>query len=152
MSLALSQLLASPNAALLAVLAGVLLLYAEFNLPGTILPGCLGALSLMLGLFFLSRLPLSWSALGLGLAGLVVILLAIFSQRALLLVLLGGATLACSLLHLVRTTPATKGIDLPTALFAASLFSSITVWLGRVALRARRNKQIPARILARLAE
>ena len=152
MSLALSQLLASPNAALLAVVTGILLLYAEFNLPGTVLPGCLGALSLMLGLFALSRLPLSLLALGLALVGFVFILLSIVSQRTMLSAVLGWAILTCALLHLVGPTHTTNEINLPAALLAASLFSVTTVWLGRIALRARRNKQIPARVPARPAE
>ncbi len=148
MTVLLSQLLASPDAALLAVVLGILLLYAEFNLPGTVLPGCLGVLSLMLGLFAFSRLPLSLLALGLTLAGLALLLLAIVARRAMLPAVLGWAILTCGLRSLVRPTPPHNAIDFPAALFAASLFSTSTVWLGRVALRARRNKQIPARVPA----
>ncbi len=152
MSPALAQLLASPDAALLAVVAGILLLYAEFNLPGTVLPGCLGALSLMLGLFALSRMPIQAAALVLALAGVALILLALVSTHFLLPATVGLATLTASFLHLVDGARHGTAIDLPTALLAASLFSATTVWLGRVALRARRNKQLPARASARLAE
>ena len=144
----LAHLLASPDAALLAVVAGILLLYAEFNLPGTVLLGCFGALSLMLGLFALSRMPLRPAALGLALAGLTLILLALASTHFLLPTTLGLATLATSFLHLVERSRYGTAIDLPTALVAASLFSATTVWLGRIALRARRNKHIPARVAA----
>ncbi len=149
---ALSQLLASPDAAVLAVVAGILLLYAEFNLPGTVLPGCLGALSLMLGLFALSHMPLRPAALGLALAGLALILLALVSTHFLLPGALGLATLTASFLHLVDRSRSATAVDLPTALLAASLFSAATVWLGRIALRARQNKQLPSRASARLAE
>ena len=152
MSPALTHLLATPDAALLAVVAGILLLYAEFNVPGTILPGCLGALSLMLGLFALSRMRLHPAALGLALAGFALLLLALVSTHFLLPAALSLATLTFSFLHLVDSPRYGTAIHLPTALLTASLFSLSTLWLGRIALRARRNKQLPARASARLAE
>ena len=151
-SAALFQLLASPDAALLAVVTGILLLYAEFNLPGSVLPGCLGALSLMLGLFALSRLPLRPAALALALAGFALLLGAIAAARFLFPAVGGSAALTLGFFGLVRTAPHSAAIQLRTALLAASLFSASTVWLGRVALRARRNKQIPARTSTRPAE
>ena len=145
MSPTLISLLARPDAALLAVIAGILLLYAEFNVPGAVLPGCLGALSLMLGCFALSRMSLNPAALGLALAGLALILLALPSTHFLLPALLGLAMLTLSFLHLVDRSRYGAAVDFPAALLAASLFSASTLWLGRVALRARRNKRIPAR-------
>ena len=151
MSQAIAQLLATPDAALLGVVAGILLLYAEFNLPGTVLPGSLGALSLMLGLFALSQMPLRPAALGLALAGLALTLFALVSTHFLLPSALGLATLTLSFLHLIDRSRYGTAIDLPAALLAACLFSLSTVSLGRIALRARRNKQIPLRASARLA-
>ena len=145
-------LLATPDAALLAVLAGILLLYAEFNVPGTVLPGCFGMFLLMLGLFAFSRLPLHPAFLAAALAGFALLLLAIFIPHHLLPTALGWAMLTYSLIHLVPPSRTTRGIDLPTALFAASLFSAATVWLGRIALRARRNKQLPMHAPAQRAE
>ena len=151
MSQAIAHLLATPDAALLGVVAGILLLYAEFNLPGTVLPGCFGALSLMLGLFALSQMPLRAAALGLALAGLALTLLAVISTYFLLPTILGLATLTLGFLHLVDRSRYGTAIDLPTALLAACLSSLSTVALGRIALRARRNKQMPAPASARLA-
>ena len=151
MSSALSYLLATPDAALLAVVAGILLLYTEFNVPGTVIPGCLGALSLMLGLFALSRLPLHPASLGLALAGLALILLALVSTHFLLPATFALAMFTASFLHLIDTSHSSLAIDPPAALLAAALFSVSTVWLGRIALRARRNKQLPARASAHRA-
>ncbi len=145
MSPALAPLLAKPDAALLAVITGILLLYAEFNVPGTVLPGCLGALSLMLGLFALSLVPLRPAALGLALAGLALLLLALVSTRFWLSAAVGWILLTLSFLHLIDTSRSSLAISPPAALLAASLFSGSTVWLGRIALRARRNKQLPRR-------
>jgi hypothetical protein len=46
------------NAAVLMMLAGVLLVYAEFNMPGKVIPGCLGTLLFLGGIFRISQMPL----------------------------------------------------------------------------------------------
>jgi uncharacterized protein involved in response to NO len=48
--------------------------------------------------------------------------------------------LAGSLLLLIPTKP---GIHLTTAFLVSLIFSSVTFWLGRIALQARRNKRLP---------
>jgi membrane-bound serine protease (ClpP class) len=49
-----------PNVAMLLLLAGMLGLYVEFNQPGLIVPGVLGAACLMLALIAMQVLPFSW--------------------------------------------------------------------------------------------
>jgi membrane-bound serine protease (ClpP class) len=49
-----------PNVAMLLLMAGLLGLYVEFNQPGLILPGVLGAGCLMLALIAMQVLPFSW--------------------------------------------------------------------------------------------
>lgn len=49
-----------PNVAMLLLMAGLLGLYVEFNQPGLILPGALGAACLMLALIAMQVLPFSW--------------------------------------------------------------------------------------------
>jgi membrane-bound serine protease (ClpP class) len=49
-----------PNVAMLLLLAGMLGLYVEFNQPGLIVPGVLGAGCLMLALIAMQVLPFSW--------------------------------------------------------------------------------------------
>jgi len=49
-----------PNVAMLLLLAGMLGLYVEFNQPGLILPGVLGAACLLLAMIAMQVLPFSW--------------------------------------------------------------------------------------------
>ena len=49
-----------PNVAMLLLMAGLLGLYVEFNQPGLILPGVLGAGCLILALIAMQVLPFSW--------------------------------------------------------------------------------------------
>src|SRR5215472_16597116 len=50
--------LVDPNIALLLLVGGALLIYLEFNTPGTIVPGALGTLMVLLGVFALNLLPI----------------------------------------------------------------------------------------------
>jgi membrane-bound serine protease (ClpP class) len=66
----LFNFLASPDIAVLFVMAGLLGLYIEFNQPGMIVPGVAGLLCLILAGFAFQILPFSW-------VGLVVMLLGV---------------------------------------------------------------------------
>jgi membrane-bound serine protease (ClpP class) len=50
--------LVDPNIALLFLVGGALLIYLEFNSPGTIVPGALGTLMVLLAIFALNLLPI----------------------------------------------------------------------------------------------
>lgn len=70
----LVNVLASPDIAVMLLMAGMLGLYVEFTNPGLVLPGVLGAVCLVLGAIALQILPFSWLGLllfGGGLALLV---------------------------------------------------------------------------------
>ena len=135
--MAIPSALANPDLGLILLLAGVLLIYAEFNRPGTVLLGCLGAFSFMLGVYTLGRLPLSTYAIGLTAAGALIVLVELRLPARNLLALTGTATLAVGL---ARLTP---GLHAATAVFSAVVFAVVTLWLGRIALQARRNKFTP---------
>src|SRR5690625_2333499 len=67
-----TQLLAvisNPNLALVLMMIGIYGLIFEFSNPGALYPGTLGAISLLLGLFSLSILPLDYAGLALLLLG-----------------------------------------------------------------------------------
>ncbi|MEN8185314.1 MAG: nodulation protein NfeD, partial [Myxococcota bacterium] len=57
------DVLATPDVAILLILAGIFGLYTEFSNPGLIFPGVAGAISLILGLIALQILPFSWYGL-----------------------------------------------------------------------------------------
>ena len=52
-----------PNLAVLILVMGGLLIYLEFNSPGTIIPGALGTLLLLTALFSLNLLPVRYTAI-----------------------------------------------------------------------------------------
>jgi membrane-bound serine protease (ClpP class) len=136
----LLSLLANPEIALFTLLAGILLIYFECNRPGTILPGCLGALAVMLALFSLHQLPLRPSALALLAAGLAVLLLELAIPARNLLAALGMAAIAGGLATLVQPF-APAHVHTASAIAIALGFGIPTLWLSKVALQARRNKR-----------
>jgi membrane-bound serine protease (ClpP class) len=96
----LFNFLASPDVAVLLVMAGLLGLYIEFNQPGLLLPGIFGAVCLVLAAIAFQILPFSWVGLMLILVGLGLAVAEVFvSAYGLLLVagmvcfLLGGSML-----------------------------------------------------------
>jgi membrane-bound serine protease (ClpP class) len=132
--------LAHPDLAVLLVIFGGLLIYLEFNLPGTIVPGALGTLCVLLGAFALSQLPLSHPALAALFAALVMILLeAKFSTHG-VLAAAGTLCLVFGLATLVDSPVPELRVHLSTALAAGIGFGAISFFLARIALKARRNK------------
>ena len=67
--------LVDPNIALLLLVGGALLIYLEFNAPGTIVPGALGTLMVLLAIFALNLLPIRYTAVLLLVAALVLLVL-----------------------------------------------------------------------------
>jgi len=67
--------LVNPNIALLFLVFGALLIYLEFNSPGTIVPGALGTLMVLLAIFALDLLPIRYTAVLLLVAALVLLIL-----------------------------------------------------------------------------
>ncbi len=72
------QVIGEPNVAAILLLAGMALLYFEFNQPGLILPGITGAVLLVLGLLAIQMLPFSWTGLVFGVIGVGLIVAEVF--------------------------------------------------------------------------
>jgi membrane-bound serine protease (ClpP class) len=66
----LLSVIADPSIAYLLMLAGIFGLFFEFSNPGFVLPGVVGAISLLLALFAFQMLPVNYAGLGLIIVGL----------------------------------------------------------------------------------
>ena len=67
--------LTDPNLAVLLPIVGGLLIYLEFNAPGTIVPGALGTLLVLISLFSLNLLPVRYTAVMLIVGALALLVL-----------------------------------------------------------------------------
>lgn len=74
----LFSFLASPDVAMLLVMAGLLGLYIEFQQPGMLVPGIAGAVCLVMAAFAFQILPFSWLGLLLILVGMGLLIAEIF--------------------------------------------------------------------------
>ena len=132
--------LMDPNLALLILVVGALLIYLEFNTPGTIVPGALGTLLVLLALFALNLLPVRYTAVLLILAAFALLLLeakfashGVLASVGILSLIFGAITLVAAPIPELRVHPA-------TAIAMGFAFGLITVFLVRLAIRARRRK------------
>jgi membrane-bound serine protease (ClpP class) len=133
--------LADPDIAVLLLIMGVLLIYIEFHVPGTIVPGALGVLCVLLALFAFNMLPIRHTSVLLLIAAAALILLEVkFSSHG-LLAIAGTISLIFGLLTLVDGPPELR-VHVSTAIAAGLTFGVITFTLAYLGLKARRNKYI----------
>jgi membrane-bound serine protease (ClpP class) len=132
--------LTNPDIAVLLLVLGGLLIYLEFNVPGTVVPGSIGTLFVLLGLFGLNLLPVRHTAIVLLLAAVVMMLLeAKFGSHG-VLAIAGIASLVFGLATLVDGPIPELRVHIATALGAGLGFGAISFGLAWIALRARRSK------------
>lgn len=134
--------LVNPNLALLLLLGGALLIYLEFNTPGTVVPGALGTVMVLLAVFALNLLPIRFTALLLLAAALALLLLeAKFGGHG-VLAAAGILCLAFGTLTLVAAPIPELSVSPWVAFGVSAAFGIITVFLVRIAVRARRRKTL----------
>ena len=129
-----------PNLAVLILVLGGLLIYLEFNSPGTIIPGALGTLLLLVALFSLNLLPVRYTAVVLLIAAFILLLLeAKFPSHG---VLAGSGVIALvfGTLTLVDGPIPEMRVRVSTAIACGVAFGLITLFLVRIAILARKNK------------
>ena len=132
--------LVDPNIALLLLVGGALLIYLEFNAPGTIVPGALGTLMVLLAVFGLNLLPIRYTAVLLLVAAMVLLMLeAKFGGHG-ALAIAGIVCLTFGTLTLVAAPVPEMGISPLVAIAVSAAFGAITVFLVRLAVRARQRK------------
>ncbi|MCE9598227.1 MAG: nodulation protein NfeD [Spirochaetia bacterium] len=71
------SLLANPALASILMMLGILGIMAEIQYPGTIFPGVIGGICLILGLYALQTLPVNYAGVGLLLLGIILMILEI---------------------------------------------------------------------------
>jgi membrane-bound serine protease (ClpP class) len=132
--------LMDPNLAVLILLAGALLVYMEFNTPGTIIPGALGTLLLLLALFSLNLLPIRYTSLALIIGAIILMVLEAKFPSHGILAATGTVALVLGTLTLVAGPIPEMRVQLATAIATGLAFGLITTFLVRIAWRARQNK------------
>ena len=132
--------LTNPDVAVMLLVLGGLLIYLEFNVPGTVVPGSLGTLFVLLGFFGLDLLPVRHTAIVLLLAAVVMMVLETKFASHGILAVAGIACLVFGLATLVDGPIPELRVHTATAVGAGLGFGAISFGLAWIALRARRGK------------
>lgn len=143
--LELLQALSDPNIAYLLMTIGTIGLLAELYNPGAVLPGVVGAISLILGFYALQSLPVNYAGVLLLLLGVVFFVLEATVTSYGLLAIGGVTAMLLGSLMLIKTDAPFLQISwaviLPVILLAA-FFSLTIVGMG---LRAMRRQPVTGR-------
>lgn len=137
---ALLATITNPNVALILMLVGVYGLIFEFLNPGALVPGTVGGISLIMGLYSLALLPLDWAGIGLILLGLALIVAEAFAPSFGILGI--GGTVALVIGAVILVDADAEGIAVSEPLIAAVAVAGvastwIVVHLTRGSFRAR---------------
>lgn len=134
--------LTSPDLDVLLLLCGGLLIYLEFNVPGTIVPGALGTLMMLLAIFGLNLLPVQHTAILLLFAAIALMVLeAKFASHG-VLGTVGVICLVFGLATLVNGPSPEMRVHFGVAAGAGVGFGLITLGLAWIAVQARKAKRL----------
>jgi len=134
--------LTSPDLDVLLLVCGALLIYLEFNVPGTIVPGALGTVMMLLAVFGLNLLPVQHTSVLLLFAALALMVLeAKFASHG-VLAFAGVVCLVFGLATLVNGPTPEMRVHYGVAVGAGVGFGVITFALAWIAVRARRSKRL----------
>jgi membrane-bound serine protease (ClpP class) len=140
--LELLKAISDPNIAFLLMTIGTIGLLAELYNPGAILPGVIGAISLIMAFYSLQTLPINYAGVLLILVGVVLFILEIKVTSYGILTLGGIISMVLGGLLLVKTDAPFLQVSLtfllPTIFTAAALMLGIT-WL---AVKARHRRPV----------
>ncbi|WYX29970.1 NfeD family protein [Achromobacter denitrificans] len=134
----LLAVITNPNLALMLLMVGVYGLIFEFMSPGSLFPGILGAICLLIGLYALSALPLTYAGVALVLLGSALMVAEIFTPSVGILGVGGAISFVLGALLLVDTDMPAYEVSLPLVAGVAVASLGMTFLIGRLALRSRR--------------
>ncbi|MCC6007786.1 MAG: nodulation protein NfeD [Rhodobacteraceae bacterium] len=133
---AILSVITNPNVALILMLVGVYGIILEFLNPGVLVPGTVGGISLLLGLYSLALLPISYAGVGLILLGLALIVAEAFAPSFGILGIGGTTALVLGAVILIDTDAPGFVVSVPiiAGVALAGLISTLIV--ARLAARS----------------
>ena len=141
----LLSVIASPGLALVLMMLGVYGLLFEFLSPGYILPGVVGGICLLLGMFALQMLPFSYAGLGLIALGIAFLVAEIFVPTSGALAIGGLVGIVAGAVMLIDTDVPGYGISLPLVFTIAAASALFVLLVMGMAVKARRRPVVSGR-------
>jgi len=128
-----------PNVALILLTIGMYGLFFEFASPGFVLPGVAGAICLLVGLFALQLLPISYTGLALIFLGIAFLIAEAFLPSFGTLGFGGIVAFAAGALMLIDTDAPGYGVPLTTIAAISVAGAAFVFFVSSFAYRARRR-------------
>ena len=141
----LLSVIASPSLALILMMVGIYGLLFEFSSPGYMLPGVVGGICLLLGLFALQMLPYSYTGLGLIALGMAFLVAEVFVPTSGALVVGGLVAFVIGTVILIDTDIPGYGISLSLILTIAGVSALFVLLVMGMAVKARRRPVVSGR-------
>ncbi|MDJ0782637.1 MAG: nodulation protein NfeD [Desulfosarcinaceae bacterium] len=135
----LLSVLTNPNIAFLLILAGIYGLFFEFANPGTIGPGVVGVICLMLGFYALNLLPINYAGLGLLILAIALMAAEAFSPSFGVLGTGGIIAFVLSATMLIDSGIPGFSISWPVILTTAAMSAGLLIFLLGYVWRAQRR-------------
>lgn len=141
----LLAIIADPNLALILMMIGIYGLIFEFSNPGYVLPGVVGGICLLLGLFALQLLPVNYAGLALILLGVGFIVAEAFVPSFGALGIGGAVALVAGMVMLIDPDVPGYGVPVPTLITTGLLTAGLVFATVSFAVRARKRPVVSGR-------
>jgi len=135
----LLAIISDPNVAYILMLVGIYGLVYEFSNPGTVLPGTVGVVSLLLALYAFQLLPINYAGMALILLGLALMVAEAFAPSFGALGLGGAAAFIVGSLILIDTGAPGFGLSIPLVIGFAIGSALLLFFVAGMALKAYRR-------------
>jgi membrane-bound serine protease (ClpP class) len=136
------KVITNPTIAYLLLLIGFYGIFFELYNPGAVVPGAVGVVSFLLGLYGLGIIGINWLGLLLILAGILLLALELVTPTFGGLAIAGAIALAIG--SLVLISPDSPYGDIPISVIATMVLTTVFFFLvvGRLGLKAQKKKKM----------
>jgi membrane-bound serine protease (ClpP class) len=136
------KVITNPTVAYLLLLIGFYGIFFELYNPGAVVPGAVGVVSFLLGLYGLGVIGINWLGLLLILAGILLLALELVTPTFGGLAIAGAIALAIG--SLVLISPDSPYGDIPISVIATMVLTTVFFFLvaGRLGLKAQKRKKM----------
>jgi membrane-bound serine protease (ClpP class) len=135
----LLAIISNPNIAYVLMLVGIYGLIYEFSNPGAVVPGTVGAVSLVLALYAFQLLPINYAGAALMLLGLALMVAEAFAPSFGALGIGGVVAFVVGSLILMDTNAPGFGLSIPLVLTVAVISALLVVLVVGMAIESRRR-------------
>jgi membrane-bound serine protease (ClpP class) len=133
------SVITNPNVAYILMLIGIYGLMLEFSNPGAIVPGTVGAISLLLALYSFQLLPINYAGMGLILLGVALMIGEAFQPSFGVLGIGGLIAFVTGSIFLIDTDVPGFGIDISVIVSFAIISALVFIVVIGMAIKARRR-------------